>query len=204
MIELDYYDDEIVQNEAVIFNKKKIIGIFIASCLSFILSSIILFRVLTYDVKTSTVISCVVFFALSFFGSIFFCIIFIDAKDCDAYSEEQLIDLKDKYEQKRQDVLKEHKYNFSIFTKGWDYIDTEILCDTFYVDNRGRAYIISSDSDFIFNEDDFSREYHHIVDNSDGHTLTVKELKEKFLSKNINGKSPENNKEVSGKSIAET
>ena len=183
MIELDYYDDEIVQNEAVIFNKKKIIGIFIASCLSFILSSIILFRVLTYDVKTSTVISCVVFFALSFFGSIFFCIIFIDAKDCDAYSEEQLIDLKDKYEQKRQDVLKEHKYNFSIFTKGWDYIDTEILCDSFCVDSKGNAYILNTDTDFVLTEQEDKRRYHHIVDNRDGHTITVKELKEKYLYK---------------------
>ena len=197
MIELDYYDDEIVQNEAVIFNKKKIIGIFIASCLAFIWSSIILFQVVTHEVKTITVISGVVVFALSFLWFIVFNIIFIDTKDCDAYSKEQLINLKDEYEQKRQDVLKEHKYNFSIFTKGWDYIDTEILCDKFYVDNRGRAYILSSDSDFIFNEHDFNCEYHHIVDNSDGHTLTVKELKEKYLSENINGKLPENNKSES-------
>ena len=189
MIELDYYDDKIVQNEAVIFNKEKIIGIFIASCLSFILSSIILFRVLIYDVKRITVISSIVFFALSFFWFILICIFFMETKDCDAYSKEQLINLKDEYEQERQDVLKEHKYNFSIFTKEWDYIATEILCDTFYVNNMGKAYILSSDSDFIFNEDEFSCKYHHIVDNSDGHTLTVKELKEKYLSKNINGKS---------------
>ena len=183
MIELDYYDDEIVQKEAVIFNKERIIGIVIASCLALILSFIILVRVLTHDVKTITAISSVVVFALSFLFFICFCVIFIDTKDCDAYSKEQLIDLKDEYEQKRQDVLKEHKYNFSIFTKGWNYIDTEILCDTFYVDNMGRAYILSSDSDFIFDEHDCSCEYHHIVDNSDGHTITVKELKEKYLYK---------------------
>lgn len=189
--QLGLNDDEIVQNEAVFFNKEKIIGIFIASCLSFILSFIFLCRVLIYDVKTITAISGVVVFALSFLWFILFCIIFIDTKDCDAYSKEQLIDLKDEYEQKRQDVLKEHKYNFSIF-KGWDYIDTEILCDTFYVDNMGRAYIVSSDSDFIFNEHNFSCKYHHIVDNSDGHTLTVKELKEKYLLENSNVKSPKN------------
>lgn len=183
MIELDYYDDEIVQNEAVIFNKKKIIGIFIASFLAFILSCIILFCLLTQDVKAITVISSVVVFALCFSSFILFCGFFMETKDCDAYSKEQLIDLKDEYEQKRQDILKEHKYNFSIFTKNWGYIDTEILCDTFYVDNMGRAYIINSDSDFIFNEHDSSCEYHHIVDNRDGHTITVKELKEKYLYK---------------------
>lgn len=183
MIELDYYDDEIVQNKAVIFNKEKIIGIFIASCLSFILSTILLFWVLTHDVKTITVISSLVFFASCFVGFILFCCFFIETKDFDAYSKEQLINLKDEYEQKRQDVLKEHKYNFSIFTKGWDYIDTEILCDSFCVDSKGNAYILNTDTDFVLTEQEDKRRYHHIVDNRDGHTITVKELKEKYLYK---------------------
>lgn len=183
MIELDYYDDKIVQNEAVIFNKEKIIGIFIASFLAFILSCIILFRVLTHDVKAITVISCIVVFCLCFFSFILFCAFFIETNDCDAYSEKQLINLKDEYEQKRQDVLKEHKYNFSIFTNGWDYIDTEILCDSFCVDSKGNAYILNTDTDFVLTEQENKRRYHHIVDNRDGHTITVKELKEKYLYK---------------------
>ena len=183
MIELDYYDDEIVQNEAVIFNKEKIIGIFIAFCLAFILSCIIFCWVLTHDVKTITVISGVVVFMLCFLSFILFCAFFMETKDCDAYSEEQLINLKDEYEQKRQNVLKEHKYNFSIFTNGWDYIDTEILCDSFNVDSNGYAYILNSESDFVLTEQENKRRYHHIVDNRDGHTITVKELKEKYLYK---------------------
>ena len=91
----------------------------------------------------------------------------METKDCDAYSEEQLINLKDEYEQKRQNVLKEHKYNFSIFTNGWDYIDTEILCDSFNVDSNGYAYILNSESDFVLTEQENKRRYHHIVDNRD-------------------------------------
>ena len=57
---------------------------------------------------------------------------------------------------------------------------------------------MNSDFDTVLDESENNiKKYHHIVDNRDGHTLTVKELKEMYLSENINGKSPENNKSES-------
>ena len=41
----------------------------------------------------------------------------------------------------------------------------------------------------MINQEKVNENIHHISDNRDGHTLTVKELKEKYLSENINGKS---------------
>ena len=56
---------------------------------------------------------------------------------------------------------------------------------------------MNSDFDTVLDESENNiKKYHHIVDNRDGHTLTVKELKENHLSENINGKSPENNKSI--------
>ena len=51
------------------------------------------------------------------------------------------------------------------------------------MDNNGYAFIMNSDSDAVLDESEKRTEYHHIVDNRDGHTITVKELKEKYLYK---------------------
>ena len=58
------------------------------------------------------------------------------------------------------------------------------MCDSFSVDSQGYAHILNCDSDFVFDESDNYIRYHHIVDNRDGHIVTVKELKEKYLNKN--------------------
>ena len=103
--------------------------------------------------------------------------------DCELYSRNDLIKLKRNYESERKKVLEEHKYNYSVFTIDWHTIDKEILCDSFSVDNNGYAFIMNSDSDAVLNVSENRTKYHHIVDNHDGHTITVKELKEKYLYK---------------------
>lgn len=105
------------------------------------------------------------------------------------YSRKDLMKLKRNYESERKKVLEEHKYNYSIFTKFLETIDKEILCDSFSVNDKGYAYIMNSDFDTVLDESENNiKKYHHIVDNRDGHTLTVKELKEKYLSENIIGR----------------
>ena len=101
------------------------------------------------------------------------------------YSRHDLMKLKRNYESERKNVLEEHKYNYSIFTIHYNTtIDKEILCNSFSVDNKGYVYIMNSDFDTVLDESENNiKKYHHIVDNRDGHTLTVKELKEKYLSK---------------------
>lgn len=79
--------------------------------------------------------------------------------------------------------MNEHPYKFSIYTKFFNEIEEEILCDSFNVDGNGYAYILNTDTDFVLTEQEDKRKYHHIVDNRDGHTITVKELKEKYLYK---------------------
>lgn len=179
---LDYYDDEIVKKEACFFNRKKITGIFITFCLATVLSIINMFRILIPDnVNVTSAATGSIFFIVCWSAFTIFFMVFLDRKDMELLSEEELNVLKDEYELKRQNILKEHQYNFSIFTIYWDYIEQEILCDSFSVDNKGYAYILNSDSDFVINETENKKPYHHIVDNRDGHILTVKELIKRMI-----------------------
>lgn len=203
MITLDYYDDNKVRDNAVFFTLKRIYATFIASSLSFIFSVYKLYELIKIEENTQTAqiaqIAQVVFFATilaASFTAIIICMMLCFSRgDIELYSRKDLMKLKRKYESERKKVLEEHKYNYSIFTICWHTIDKEILCDSFSVDNEGYAYIMNSDFDTVLDESENNiKKYHHIVDNRDGHTLTVKELKEKYLSENSNGKSPENNK----------
>ncbi|MCI5607026.1 MAG: hypothetical protein MR420_06235 [Spirochaetia bacterium] len=121
-------------------------------------------------------------------NAIFFISLGISRVDSELYSRNDLMKLKRNYESERKKVLEEYKYNYSVFTIDWHTIDKEILCDSFSVDNKGYVYIMNSDFDTVLDKSNYIKPYHHIVDNRDGHTLTVKELKEKYLSENINGK----------------
>ena len=145
--------------------------------------------------------SCTKIYIFWYFGCVLFLIIFMiilvvslswifgsvssNGDEFPMYSEHDLTVLKERYEIERIKVLKQHKYNFSIFDKDWNNeIFQEIMCDSFSVDSQGYAHILNCDSDFVFDESDNHIRYHHIVDNRDGHIVTVKELKEKYLNKN--------------------
>ena len=195
MITLDYYDDNTVRDNVEFFTLKKIITIVIASCLSLGFSIYKLYKIEIED-NIQTVFF-VTLLAISLVTIIIFMMLYLFTGDCELYSRKDLMKLKRNYEFERKKVLEEHKYNYSIFTIDWNTIDKEILCDSFSVDNKGHVYIMNSDFDTVLDESNNIKPYHHIIDNRDGHTLTVKELKEKYLSENINGKSPENNKSES-------
>lgn len=199
MITLDYYDDNTVRDNAVFFTLKRIYAIVIASWLLFGFS---IYKLCKIESEGNTQIAQTAFFATILAMSsviIIICIfLYYFRDDCESYSRNELMKFKRNYESERKKVLEEHKYNYSIFTIYWHTIDKEILCDSFSVDNEGYAYIMNSDFDTVLDESENNiKKYHHIVDNRDGHTLTVRELKEKYLSENINGKSPENNKSES-------
>ena len=186
MITLDYYDDNTVRENAEFFTLKKIITIVIASCLSLGFSIYKLYKIEIED-NIQTVFF-VTLLAISLVTIIIFMMLYLFTGDCELYSRKDLMKLKRNYEFERKKVLEEHKYNYSIFTIDWNTIDKEILCDSFSVDNKGHVYIMNSDFDTVLDESNNIKPYHHIVDNRDGHTLAVKELKEKYLSENINGK----------------
>lgn len=199
MITLDYYDDNTVRDNAVFFTLKKIYAIVIAS---FLLFGFSIYKLCEIESEGNSQIAQTAFFVTILAMSsviIIICIfLYYSREDCKLYSRNDLMKFKRNYESERKKVLEEHKYNYSIFTIYWHTIDKEILCDSFSVDNKGYVYIMNSDFDTVLDESENNKEkYHHIVDNRDGHTLTVKELKEKYLSENINGKSPENNKSES-------
>lgn len=199
MITLDYYDDNTVRDNAVFFTLKKIYAFVIASCLSLGFSIYKLYKIeIEGNTQTAQKAFFITLLAMGFITVfIFMFIYFFGGGDNELYSRTDLMKLRRNYESERKKVLEEHKYNYSIFTICCNSIGTEILCDSFSVDNKGHVYIMNSDFDTVLDESNYIKPYHHIVDNRDGHTLTVKELKEKYLSENINGKSPENNKSES-------
>lgn len=190
MITLDYYDDNTVRDNAVFFTLKKIYAICIAS---FLLIGFSIYKLVKIEIETNTytdytaqICFFVTILVTSFITIIICMMIYFDRGDDKLYSKNDLMKLKRNYESEREKVLKEHRYNYSIFTIYWDSIDEEIFCDSFSVDNNGNAFILNSDSDAVLDEAEKRTKYHHIVDNRDGHTLTVKELKEKYLSNNVN------------------
>ena len=194
MITLNYYDDNTVRDNAVFFTLKKIFAIVIAA---YLLIGFSIYKLCKFKLEGNTQTSQIAFFisimTISFMTVFISMMFYFDIGDNKLYSRNDLINLKKNYESERKKVLEKHKYNYSIFTVFWDAIDKEILCDSFSVDNNGYVYIMNSDFDTVFDESENNKEkYHHIVDNRDGHTLTVKELKEKYLVENINVKSPEN------------
>ena len=184
MVTLDYYDDNTVRDNAVFFTFKRIFAIVIASFLSLGFS---IYKICKIEIEGNTQIAQIVFFATiiaTSFDTIIICMmLYFVTDDCELYSRNDLIKLKRNYESERKKVLEEHKYNYSVFTIDWHTIDKEILCDSFSVDNNGYAFIMNSDSDAVLNVSENRTKYHHIVDNRDGHTITVKELKEKYLYK---------------------
>lgn len=184
MVTLDYYDDNTVRDNAVFFTFKRIFAIVIASYLS---AGFSIYKLCKIKIEGNTQTAQIVFFetllAMSLITIVIFMIFYFYRDAHELYSRHDLMKLKRNYESERKKVLEEHKYNYSVFTIDWHTIDKEILCDSFSVDNNGYAFIMNSDSDTVLNESENRTKYHHIVDNRDGHTITVKELKEKYLYK---------------------
>ena len=187
MITLDYYDDNTVRDNAVFFSVKRIFAIVIASYLSIGFSIYKLCKIeIEGNIQTAQKAFFISLLAIGFITVfIFMFLYFFGRGDNESYSRHDLMKLKRNYESERKKILEEHKYNYSIFTIHWNNtIDKEILCDSFSVDNKGYVYIMNSDFNTVLDESENNiKKYHHIVDNRDGHTLTVKELKEKCLSK---------------------
>ena len=186
MIILDYYDDVKVKNNSYFFSNEKR---FITFLISLVLMFLNIRLLIILDKESFGNPLCVSFvFSIFYLGVslLFFILNLISlcmVSDSDFPSYKQLLALKEKYELQRKDILNEHPYNFSIYTNFFHEIKEEILCDSFCVDSKGNAYILNTDTDFVLTEQEDKRKYHHIVDNRDGHTITVKELKEKYLYK---------------------
>lgn len=186
MIILDYYDDVKVKNNSYFFSNEKR---FITFLISLVLMFLNIRLLIILDKESCGNPLCVSFvFSIFYLGVslLFFILNLISlcmVSDSDFPSYKQLLALKEKYELQRKDILNEHPYNFSIYTNFFHEIKEEILCDSFCVDSKGNAYILNTDTDFVLTEQEDKRRYHHIVDNRDGHTITVKELKEKYLYK---------------------
>lgn len=186
MIILDYYDDVKVKNNSYFFSNEKR---FITFLISLVLMFLNIRLLIILDKESCGNPLCVSFvFSVFYLGVslLFFILNLISlcmVSDSDFPSYKQLLALKEKYELQRKDILNEHPYNFSIYTNFFHEIKEEILCDSFCVDSKGNAYILNTDTDFVLTEQKDKRSYHHIVDNRDGHTITVKELKEKYLYK---------------------
>lgn len=182
---LKYYDDDTIEEEAVFFSNKKIIFFTIVLLLLAIFSWLGLDYLLGKELTSELIIVLYSFFVG--INSVFFliCMIIIIFR-CEAneeyYSKHELTVAKEKYEHKRKKILEQHKYNFSIFCEEWN---EEYLVDSFYVNLDGIAFIKNCDSDYCLKNDSTKIYYHHIIDNRDGHTLTVKELKEFFLKEKI-------------------
>lgn len=186
MVVLDYYDDVKVKDNSYFFsNEKRIIAFLISLVLMFLnIRLLIILDKEGCENPSSVIFVCSLFYlgaSLLFF--ILSLVSLISAADSDCPSYKQLLALKEKYELQRKDILNEHPYNFSIYTNFFNEIEEEILCDSFNVDSNGYAYILNTDTDFVLTEQEDKKRYHHIVDNRDGHTITVKELKEKYLYK---------------------
>lgn len=186
MIILDYYDDVKVKDNSYFFsNEKRFIAFLISLVLMFlnIRLLIILDKEGCENPLSVSVVFNVCYLGVSLLFFILNLISLCMVADSDFPSYKQLLALKEKYEFQRKDILNEHPYNFSIYTNFFHEIEEEILCDSFCVDSNGNANILNTDTDFVLTEQEDKRKYHHIVDNRDGHTITVKELKEKYLYK---------------------
>ncbi len=197
MITLDYYDDNTVRNNAVFFTLKKIFAIDIAS---YLLIGFSIYKLCKFKLEGNTQTSQIAFFisimTIGFMTVFISMMFYFNSGDNELYSRNDLMKLKRNYESERKKILEKHKYNYSIFTVFWDAVDKEVLCDSFLVDNNGYAYIMNSDSDAVLDESKIKK-YHHIIDNRDGHIITVKELKEKFLLENVNDELQKNRKSES-------
>ena len=176
---LDYYDDERVKRESGFFNKRNLRITAIVYTSLFILFSIITWPNTAEQYEGSKVL---LFIGCSA-GTFLSVCIFLWAHNTYVEPRSKLEALKNEYLEKRKEILAKHQYKYSVY-KGFsfmDEIDEEIMCDSFYADENGHVYIDVSEDNYVL-EKPMEVGYHHITDNSDGHILTVREIR-KFVKK---------------------
>ena len=165
---LDYYDEERVKRESSFFNKRNLRITVIVQTSLLILFSIIISQNAAEQYEGTKVL-------LWSAGTILFVCLFLRTR------RSKLEALKNEYVEQRKEILAKHQYKYSVY-KGFsfmDEIDEEIMCDSFYADENGHVYIDVSEDNYVL-EKPMEVGYHHITDNSDGHILTVREIR-KFV-----------------------
>ena len=175
---LEYYDDERVKRESGFFNKRnlRITAIVYTSLL--ILFAIIVCPNSAEQYEGTNVL---LWFLECSAGTLLSACIFLWARNTDMEPRSKLEALKNEYVEQRKAILEKHKYKYSVY-KGFsfmDEIDEEIMCDSFYADENGHVYIDVSEDNYVLGKP-MEVGYHHITDNSDGHILTVREIR-KFV-----------------------
>ena len=180
---LEYYDDERVKRESSFFNKRNMWILAIVFMFLFLLFAIISIKFTNPEEDSIWLGTLILSTALAYYFCLF-------AAQTDSEPRSKLEALKNEYLEQRKAILDKHLYKYSVY-KGFKFegendIYEEILCDSFQADKRGYVYINISDDDYIFDER-WGKEipYHHITDNTDGHTLTVREIR-KFVKEEEN------------------
>ena len=171
---LDYYDDERVKRESSFFNKRNMWILAIVFMFLFLLFAIISIKFTNPEEDSIWLGTLILSTALA----CYFCLF---AAQTDSEPRSKLEALKNEYVEQRKEILAKHKYKYSVY-KGFsfmDEIDEEIMCDSFYADENGHVYIDVSEDNYVL-EKPIAVGYHHITDNSDGHILTVREIR-KFV-----------------------
>ena len=178
MGKLDYYDDETIMKKIKFFKIKKLFRLSPFIPLITVFWCFIPKNCENSDFRNINVFIGILLLCINFLFAIKYCFALF-YKDT-SYSKSEIIELKNEYNCKRGEILKKHKYNFSIYTvfpEECDEIFQEVMCDNFSVEH-GDVLVFEKGNCIL------KTPYHHIVDNRDGHTITVEELKEKYLIKN--------------------
>ena len=174
---LDYYDDERVKRESGFLNKRNLLILAIVYALTF-LFIVTITQPNPEEYGSSRVLLWFIEFIAAVISSV---LLFLWARNTDTEPRSKLEALKNEYVEQRKAILAKHQYKYSVY-KGFsfmDEIDEEIMCDSFYADENGHVYIDVSEDNYVL-EKPMEVGYHHITDNSDGHILTVREIR-KFV-----------------------
>lgn len=176
MKKLDYYDYETLKT-AVFWTYPK---------LGAIIGLLFCFVIYSFSMLHRNMESIVFYILFGFFSQFFLAVLFYALSECiernKRYSKRKIKKLGQDYRVKRLDILCNHRYRYSIIVAA-DNISgkEEILCDQFSVDKDGKVKVPNecvSDSEFVFVLNDFYAFYERVIDLSDNHILTAKELKE--------------------------
>ena len=169
---LDYYDDERVKRESGFLNKRNLLILAIVYALTF-LFIVTITHPNPEEYGSSRVLLWFIEFIAAVISSV---LLFLWALNTDTEPRSKLKALKKKYLEQRKEILAKHQYRYSVYNR----IDEEIMCDSFQADKNGHVYIDISENDYVLDETRDEIAYHHITDNSDGHILTVREIR-KFV-----------------------
>ncbi len=165
---LDYYDEKMVDN-AYPIDGRKLLCFSAGSCMAALIWGIV------YNEKSASEIPIASFilFVICFISFIF-CLL-VGLLTIDNELQAKVRNKLKEYKSLRKKTLEQHPYKYSIFT-GYTHPIEEILCDAFYVNNKGQTAVVSP----YKLVDDITLEnwknYLFIIDNTDGHKMVAKEL----------------------------